>query len=719
MNGGFCYNDYLYMTSDTIAVPNPISGRWLRWTRAAWYVAAVLVLAIVILAIPGYIRAIPGGFSVIQFAPNPSPVVLAINAISALISLATVLLSLFLAYQLFRRRPTDRMALFLSFYLLGFGLFSGAFEVADPVQNTGVTSYLWNLFTNLIAFPATCFLFLLFPDGRFAPAWSRRLALASLIAAPLMAISFVVWSASESLPVAILAISSVLPVAILLGVLYAQFYRYRHIASGPQKQQIKWLVYGVGIMVFILVAGAIPYYWSLTLPANTPYPVWVALNTGLYFLAFAALPLSLTIAVMRHRLYDIDLLINRTLVYGALSAIVIGLYVVAVGTFSLLLQIRNNLIISLLVTGLVAVLFQPLREWLQVRINRILFGERDNPAVVLARLGKQFEANLALGQLLTGILETVSKSLKLPYAAVELGSGDLVMTAAEYGRPLHTTERLPLVSHGEQIGHLIVSPRSPGHGFNADEKLLLENIARQTGTAVFAGQLYADLQKSRQKIVAAREEERLRLRRDLHDGLGPTMASQTLRLDAINELICGDPETGEGKDLSEASRMLTELKEQSQESVKDIRRIVYALRPPALDDLGLIPAIQAHTDQHTSSSRQLQITLNARQEDLPPLPAAVEVVVYRIVVEAFTNVIRHAEAEKCRIDITLPKEQPRWLQLEVVDDGRGLSHHAKMGVGLSAMRERAEEVGGTFKLETEPGEGTRILVRIPLLAGEE
>ncbi len=716
--GGFCYNAQKAMTGETIAVPNPISDRWLRWARPAWYVAASLALVIAILSIPDYIQAIPEGFSVIEFAANPSPVVVAINAISALISIGTALLSFYLAVLLFRRRPTDPMALFLSFYLLGFGLFSGAFEVADPIPGVGAASFLWNLFTNLIAFPASCFLFLLFPDGRFAPAWSRRLAFASLITAPLNVINYVIWSGSAARPVALLAVGSILPVSILLGVVYAQFYRYRYIASGPQKQQIKWLIYGLGIMIFILVATGAPYFWSYTLPADTPYPAWLALTTGLYFLAFAALPLSLTIAVMRHRLYDIDLLINRTLVYGALSAIVIGLYVVVVGSLSLLFQIRNNLIISLLVTGLVAVLFQPLREWLQARINRLMFGERDNPAVVLARLGEQIEANVPLGHLLTGILETVSKSLKLPYAAVELKTEDSTITAAEYGWPLHTTERIPLVTHGEQIGHLVVSPRSRGRKFNAQERLLLENIARQTGTAVYAGQLYADLQRSRQQIVTAREEERRRIRRDLHDGLGPTMASQTLKLDAAVEMIAGDQETGRPKDLEKATRLLLELKEQTQESVKNIRRMIYALRPPALDDLGLIPAIQAHIEQQTRSLGGLRVEINRRQEELPPLPAAVEVVAYRIILEAFTNVIRHAQARTCQINLSITGGGPRQLQVEIVDDGRGVPRGAKHGVGLGAMRERAEEVGGSFKFESTPDQGTRVWASIPLLREE-
>jgi len=706
------------MTDETIVAPIPISIRWQRWLHAAWYGAAVLTLVILILAIPGYIQSVSTGFRVIPFAVNPSPVVIAVNSISALISVATVLLSLYLAFLLFRRRPNDRMALFLSFYLLAFGFYSGPFGLLDFGMAASIISFAWwAISTPLIMYPASCFLFLLLPDGRFAPDWSRWVALASLITAPMLMISQLIWPLPSDSTAASL-FSSLLQVAVLLGVLYAQFYRYRHIATGQQRQQIKWVVYGLGMMLSILVATAIPYYHSLTLPVGTPYPVWVALIAALYFLSFAALPVSLTIAVMRYRLYDIDILINRTLVYGALSAIVIGLYVLSVGSMSLLFQARNNLLISLLVTGLVAVLFQPLREWLQARISRLMFGERDNPAVVLARLGEQIEANVPLGELLKGILETVSKSLKLPYAAVELATDNTAVTAAEYGRPRHTTERLPLVTRGEQIGYLVVSPRSPGHTFSADERLLLENIARQTGTAVYAGQLYADLQKSRQQIVTAREEERRRLRRDLHDGLGPTMAGQTLKLEAAIDLISGDLDTGQEKDLAEATNLLMALRDQTQESVKNIRRMVYALRPPALDDLGLIPAIQAHIDQQTSLLGQLQVKVNAQQTGLPPLSAAVEVAVYRIILEAFTNVIRHAQARTCQINLSVTEKQPKELQVEIIDDGKGLSHNENYGVGLSAMRERAEEVGGTFKIESGQGNSTRVWASIPLL-GEE
>lgn len=709
------------MTGDMIAVPHPISGRWTRRVRAAWYVAAVLTLGTLIAAIPGYVQAVPEGLSVIEFAVNPSRVVIAISSFSALISVATALLSLYLAFLLFRRRPNDRMALFLSYYLLGFGVVTGPLEFLGRFVAPSFTSFAWNLnviLVQMIIFAASCFLFVLFPDGRFAPAWSRRVAMASLIIAPVMMIGFLIWSRSDPRPLAALVIASIPPVVVIIGALYALIYRYRHIASAQQRQQIKWIVYGLGIMLFIQVATGFPYFWSFTLPEGTPYPGWLALTTALYFLSFASLPVSLTIAVMRHRLYDIDVLINRTLVYGALSAIVLGIYVMVVGALSLVFQVENNLLISLIVTGLVAVLFQPLREWLQARVSRLMFGERENPAIVLARLGEQIEANVPLGELLTGILETVSKSLKLPYAAVELTTRKPTVTAAEYGRPLYITERLPLVAHGKQIGQLVVSPRGPSRKFSAAERLLLENIARQTGTAVYAGQLYADLQQSRQQIVTAREEERRRLRRDLHDGLGPTMASQTLNLDAAIDLISGDPETGQGQDLAEATKLLLALKVQTQESVQNIRRMVYALRPPALDDLGLLPAIQAHIDQQISSRNQLDVTFNAEPEEIPTLPAAVEVVVFRIVLEAFTNVIRHSHARTCQINLWVTKDHPRELRVEITDDGKGMSDDVKNGVGISAMQERAEEVGGNFKMASRRGEGTRVWASIPLLGRE-
>jgi signal transduction histidine kinase len=284
---------------------------------------------------------------------------------------------------------------------------------------------------------------------------------------------------------------------------------------------------------------------------------------------------------------------------------------------------------------------------------------------------------------------------------------------------------LPLSYQGEQLGQLILAPRAPGESFTPAEWQLLTDLAHQAGVAAAAVRLTADLQRSRERLVTAREEERRRLRRDLHDGLGPQLASHVLKLEAARELVRSNPERVE--------EILNNLIEKSQGIVNEVRRLVYALRPPALDELGLLGAIREYAAQ--SSDNDLQITVVA-PERCPPLPAAVEVAAYRIVQEAVTNVIRHAQAQNCSIKLTvipasspptdpLPNPPPArgregWgsvagvLQVDISDDGQGLPPNYRAGVGLNSMRERAEELGGECLVETLATGGTRVLAQLPL-----
>jgi signal transduction histidine kinase len=689
--------------------------RWQSTVRKAWYVAAALTLAVVVMAIPGYIRAVPKGFSVIEFAANPSPVVLAINALTALISFAAVILCFYLAFLLFHRRPDDRMALFLSFYLLVFGIYSGPINLLVAPDPFSLISKVWySIFTSLIMYPASCFLFLLFPDGRFAPEWVRRLALAALVTAPVGAITNLIWLHSRSDASRAMVISSLLPVMVVSGVLYAQFYRYRRIASRQQRQQIKWVIYGLGIMLFLLLATALPYFRSFTLPASTPYPLWLAITTAIYLLSFAVFPVSLTIAVMRYRLYDIDIIINRTLVYGALTACTMGIYVFSVGYLGNLFQAQFRSIIAFLATGLVALLFQPIRERLQSAVNRLMYGERSDPVSVLSKLGKQLEQTLSPHEALDTMVATIGQTLKIPYVAIEFGKGDQAQVIASFGETAEETVPFPIGYQGHIIGDMLVAPRSPGESFGGKDNLLLENIARQAGAAAQAAKLTTDLQRSRQKLVTAREEERRRLRRDLHDGIGPTMAGQTLKLDAAIDLILGDPESDRRPNLEEAIKILTGVKDQTQKTVKTIRQIVYALRPPSLDDLGLKAAIQTHIDQWPVSRHGLDISLEASPQELPRFSAAVEVAAYRIVLEALTNVINHAEAKECVVKISVPEDENKMLTLEINDDGQGLPKEISSGVGLTSMRERVEELGGNFTIQSGQIKGTHLVAQIPI-----
>src|SRR5919112_5621636 len=309
------------------------------------------------------------------------------------------------------------------------------------------------------------------------------------------------------------------------------------------------------------------------------------------YAAMLLIPLSIGFAILRRRLWDIDLIINRTLVYGALTASVAALYVLVVGALGQVLQVSGNLIVSLIATGLTAVLFAPLRDRLQCGVNRLMYGERDEPYAVLSRLGQRLEAALAPDEVLPTIVEMTAQALKLPYAAILLKQNGEFVTAAQYGTLVGEPVRLQLVYQTELIGQLVLAPRAPGEAFTPSDQRLLDDLARQAGVVVYSVRLNADLQRSRERLVTTREEERRRLRRDLHDGLGPTLAGLTFGLDAARNLLIHE----EPKD---ADTLLDELKGQTQEAVLDVRRLVYGLRPPALDDLGLVTAIQEQAASH-------------------------------------------------------------------------------------------------------------------------
>ncbi len=481
---------------------------------------------------------------------------------------------------------------------------------------------------------------------------------------------------------------------ILLG-LISMIVRFRR-AAGDERQQIKWLVCylatGIGIQIFLLEIPATFFYPQLW---DT---VWYAIVLPL---VFVGIPIVMGIAIFKYRLYAIDLVINRTLVYGGLTLVVVLIYTLTVGGLSLMFQSAGSLPISLIATALIAIAFQPAREYLQRSINRLMFGQRDDPYAVLSHLSQQLQTTAVPTETLTSIVETIAGTLKLPYAAIELLEQTEQIGQATVGEPVAEVVELPLRYQNETVGRLLVSPRAPGETFTAKEQKLLADIAAQTGSVASATRLTLALQRSRERLVLAREEERRRIRRDLHDGLGPTLASQTLKLDAILDLLTADPDA--------AGQHVKQLKQQTQQMVADIRRLVYELRPPALDELGLLEALRAHVAQMGGLNGQLHIAIEAAPEPLPPLPAAIEVAAYRIALEGVTNVIRHAQAKQCRVRFAITPGQPLpGLVITITDDGRGLPPGFRSGVGLTSMRERAEELGGTCMVGAGQNGGTQV-----------
>jgi signal transduction histidine kinase len=337
----------------------------------------------------------------------------------------------------------------------------------------------------------------------------------------------------------------------------------------------------------------------------------------------------------------------------------------------------------------------------------LLYGQRDEPYGVLSRLGQRLESLIAPDAVLPTLVASIAEALKFPYVAIGLGVGPESEIAAAHGAPAVGVGRWLLVYQTETVGELLVAPRTPGESFSPSDRQLLDDLARQVGVAAHGVRLTRDLQRladelqqSRERLVTAREEERRRLRRDLHDGVGPTLASLVQRLDAVGRLVPRDPEA--------AVSLLLDLKAQTRATVADIRQMVYALRPPALDELGLVSAIREHAAQHLEPTG-LRVTVDA--PPLTALPAAVEVAAYRIVLEALTNVVRHAAAHTCSVRLTCGRAD---LVVEILDDGGGLPDGAHAGVGIESMRERAAELGGECVVERGPCRGTRVWARLPL-----
>ena len=608
------------------------------------------------------------------------------------------------------------LAVGILYTLSGLGVVFQMYASSAPAGMKVPGSDLASWFTNWLWMPAfflpITIVLLYFPDGsppsprwRFV-SWSASLGIAiSVLVVMLHPGPLEYWDLASN-PLGIPAVAPFLDLLANLGFVLlvtgfagsvaAFLVRFRR-SQGIEKEQMKWLVYALGLLATIFIGILLLRF---VLPGSG---MLAELSITLTNLTILGIALAAAIAILRYRLYDIDLIINRTLVYGALTTGVIGIYVLVVGAVGLLFQQTNNLFVSLLATALAALLVQPLRERLQRAVNRLMYGDRDDPYALLSGLDRRLEASLSPETTLPIVVEAIAQALKLPYVAVELVDSHGFRLAASYG--LSPTRRdqhiaLPLIYQNERVGRLVLSPRSQGESFKPAEKDLLADLARHIGVAAHTVLLTENLQRSRERIVTAREEERRRLSRDLHDGLGPQLVSLGFKVEAAQNMLVDDPLA--------VGDLLAQLKAQIKSSLGEVRRIAYDLRPPALDQLGLLPAIQEHISS-LELPGDLKIILEAPPYT-PDLPAAIEVAAYRIVLEAVTNISQHAQASQAAVRL----EFNHWLQIEVTDDGHGIPEAISPGVGISSMRERTSELGGTFTIAPRPQGGTRLLARLPL-----
>lgn len=698
----------------TSILPN-LRSYWLGLARIMWMLIAALSISLFILGtIVQYDRArAPCTEASLEDQPNCR---LMENTLRELgwtwddlanfyVPIATIasLLWILIGCLVFWRRSENSLALLFSLVFVMVGsLIVNPYFFDGLLQAFPTLHMLVVLLAFLSILAAMIFLYL-FPDGRFVPRWTRWFVILWI------AHTFYIFISEYRLPsLANLlwskSIDQIFTILVLVVAIYAMIFRYHYQAESVQRQQIKWVTVALVIVSTFRIGLAIPL--SFSRPDIVELFITMVYLPS-YYLSVLFAGVCIGISISRYRLWNIDFLINRTLVYSLLTAIIVGIYVIVVGILGTAIQGRSNFLISILATGLVAVLVQPLRDRLQHGINHLMYGERDDPVTVLGRLGQRLETTIALNAVLPVLTETIAQTLRLPYAAITWGADRDGEVAASYGRRVGGVVWLPLAHQGETIGQLVVASRSPGEEFSPADHHLLKNIAHQAGMAVHAVSLTADLQRSRQRLVTTCEEERRRLHRDLHDGLGPNLASQGLKLAAIKQLLEKHPKS--------AIPLLEQVMAQNQSTVEEVRRLVYGLHPPALDELGLVAAIRDHIAGIDGNS-MLQINVTEPPQGLPPLSPAVEVAAYRIVLEALTNVMRHAQAKHSTIRFSLSQNGSNGnLQIEVVDNGIGLPHDLHAGVGLRSMRERAEELGGTCFIESDAGPGTRVCVRLPLV----
>lgn len=446
-------------------------------------------------------------------------------------------------------------------------------------------------------------------------------------------------------------------------------------AQDVERTQLQWLFLG-GI---VLVVGAL-------------LPLEGTVSWG-FAVGLAGLPLGIGVAMLRHRLFDVELTLSRTLVFGLLTGMVVALYAGVVYGIQLVAPGSRW---GVLVVAASALLAAAARDRVQQGVDRMLFGHRHNPYAVVAKVGRDVAAASQPIDALQRLVDGLRSALRLPYVAF---TGQDISVAA--GTPTHGSRVVPVEALGTTVGELHVGLRARNEKWTPTESAAVTEVAARAGTLAYAAGLVVDVARSRGRIVAAREEERRRLRADLHDGVAPALAGTALQLESLARKLARDHH-------EEPARAALALRDGLRSTVTQLRALTHGLRPPVLDQLGLGGALRQLVVGHDLPA------CTADVGDLGDPPAALEVAAYAIVSEAFSNALRHSAASRIMVSAHVEEAE---LVVAVVDNGIGLPARPRAGVGTVSMRDRAAEVGGVLDLCLTPGGGTTVRARLPWEVG--
>ena len=581
-----------------------------------------------------------------------------------------------------------------------------------------------------LAFPLLITFLLVFPDGHLlSRRWRLAIWLNTLLAALASLVALldpnIVGDGHRQLPnpiglagahPALMAINNVVgggAFVVLTAVgLISLGIRYRR-ADADTRQQAKWLGAGVVVLVAAVAVGLIT---SPTSTWTTPIPI--AAET----IGFTAFPLCLGVAVLKYRLYGIDLVVNRALVYASLAVFITSVYVgIAVGIGTLVGSGgKPNLGLSIVATAIVAIGFQPLRERLQRVANRLVYGERATPYEVLSQFSERVAESYASDDVLPRMARVLAEGTNADLAEVWLRSGDVLQRAAVF--PLQPTvraavhvnsaaelsipaaDRAVAVRHqGELLGTLTVTKRR-GESLTPIEIKLMDDLAHQAGLVLKNVGLTADLQArlddlraSRQRLVAAQDNERRRLERNLHDGAQQHLVAIKVKLGLVEMLATRDPEKARATVLA--------LKHDADEALETLRDLARGIYPPLLAEKGLAAALQSQAGKAT-------LPVHVDADGVGRYPQETEAALYFCTLEALQNVQKYAEASAATVRL---HEDANQLLVEVTDNGCGFDvTTAARGAGLTNMEDRLDALGGTLQIESTPGVGTTLRATVPV-----
>ncbi|TCK25009.1 histidine kinase/DNA gyrase B/HSP90-like ATPase [Pseudonocardia endophytica] len=604
-----------------------------------------------------------------------------------------------------RHRPGNPVGrLLLAAGLIGPYLLAGHVAVAShrdpggPWPGAGVAAWLgsWGFTVFFLVMPLVP---LLFPDGRpLSPRWrwpvwllAGNAAATALVAAcsapsvdqaPFVPNPYALSAPAPVEPIVLAVVPVGALIAFLVGIplgLVSTVLRLRR-ASGTDRTVLQWLLLGTVVQLFGAIgAGAITAALGDDVPSE---------EIGL-LLAIAGPPLGIAVAMLRHGLFDVERVLGRTVAYAVISGAVVGSYLVVLSGAQLVLPGSTAGIVLVAVVALVAA---AARDRVQRGVERLIYGDRRDPYAVVARVGRGIAAAAEPVDGLQRLTDGIRDSLRLRSAAFRTSDGRIAVRSGEPagGAPVV----VPARTLGKEVGELVLEPVVR---LEAAERSVAEEVAARAAVLAYAAELVGDVARSREAIVLAREEERRRLRADLHDGLGPALAGIAHQLDALARRVAaaGEPELA---DRAQAVR------DRVRDGVRSLRDVVHGLRPPVLDQVGLAAALRALVDDLDVPAGRSAVG------ELGAVPAAVEVAAYAIAGEAVTNAVRHSGAATVELDARIAHGV---LALEVHDDGCGIPASPREGLGLRSTAERAAEVGGRLEVAARAGGGTVVRVELP------